>query len=204
MFNLSRRTILIIAIFLCCFVSAKAQEISSTKRAAIKELIVITKMSETSDMIFNLFMDNMENQITQDTIKTFSDDKSLSPKQREETISLATDFFKELFSEIKTSLNKKALFNEPYEEVVIKAYDKHFTEGEINEIVAFYKTPTGRKTIDKIPAIMMEIQNSFGNQASALIEKEVKAIVDAKLNALMEKLQEVKKPQKQPAVKKRS
>ncbi len=203
MFNLSKRMILFMTIFLCCFVSAKAQEISPTKRTAIKELIVITKMNETSDMIFNLLMDSFEEHITQDTIRTFNEDKSLSPKQREESVSLATDFFKELFREIKTSLNKNMIFNVPYEDVVIKVYDKHFTEDEIKEIVAFYKTPTGRKTIDKVPAIMLEVQNSFGNQASALIEKEVKAIIDSKLTELAEKLKAVKQTKKQPTEKKR-
>jgi hypothetical protein len=37
-----------------------------------------------------------------------------------------------------------------------KLYMAEFTEKELNEIIAFYKTPTGKKAIEKIPVIMQK------------------------------------------------
>lgn len=36
----------------------------------------------------------------------------------------------------------------------IDVYTEEFTEKELKEITAFYKTPTGKKTITKMPALM--------------------------------------------------
>jgi hypothetical protein len=61
----------------------------------------------------------------------------------------------------------------PYKEVMLKFLKKHmsfeslkgdiatiymeeFTEPELNEIMAFYETPTGRKTLEKMPRLMMK------------------------------------------------
>lgn len=35
-------------------------------------------------------------------------------------------------------------------------YKKHFTESEIKELLAFYKTPTGKKSIEKMPLLFRE------------------------------------------------
>jgi hypothetical protein len=58
----------------------------------------------------------------------------------------------------------------PYKEVMLKFFEKHmgfeslkddlvaiymevFTEEELNDIMAFYATPTGRKTLEKLPEL---------------------------------------------------
>jgi len=39
---------------------------------------------------------------------------------------------------------------------IIKLYMKEFTESELKELLAFYRTPTGKKTITKLPALVQE------------------------------------------------
>lgn len=38
----------------------------------------------------------------------------------------------------------------------IPLYDKHFTQDEIRQLIAFYQTPLGSKLIEKLPAITEE------------------------------------------------
>jgi len=39
---------------------------------------------------------------------------------------------------------------------LVPIYAKHFTHEEINRLLEFYRTPVGRKVIDKMPSIMQE------------------------------------------------
>jgi hypothetical protein len=39
---------------------------------------------------------------------------------------------------------------------MIPVYQKHFTKGDVDSLVAFYQTPTGQKLLKEMPAIMTE------------------------------------------------
>lgn len=45
-------------------------------------------------------------------------------------------------------------------EAMAPVYQKHFTKGDVNTLVAFYSTPTGQKLIQDTPAIMGEVMQS--------------------------------------------
>jgi hypothetical protein len=49
--------------------------------------------------------------------------------------------------------------NMPLDEMMdsmVPAYQKHFTEGDINNLIAFYSSPTGAKLLRELPEIMAE------------------------------------------------
>lgn len=65
----------------------------------------------------------------------------------------------------------------------VRIYAKHFTENELQDLVAFYATPTGRKSIEVMPQLMSEgMQAGIDNlspkieavMAEAIEEREMK------------------------------
>jgi uncharacterized protein len=44
------------------------------------------------------------------------------------------------------------------EEMTVRAYDKYFTEDDVNDLIKFYSTPIGQKTITVMPQLMVELQ----------------------------------------------
>ncbi|WP_319560144.1 DUF2059 domain-containing protein [Marispirochaeta sp.] len=40
--------------------------------------------------------------------------------------------------------------------LIVPIYDRHFTHGEIKDIISFYETPTGSKLIQELPEISEE------------------------------------------------
>src|SRR5208282_2030308 len=49
--------------------------------------------------------------------------------------------------------------NMPWDEItqaMVPAYQKHFTKGDIDNLVAFYSSPTGEKLLRELPSIMTE------------------------------------------------
>jgi hypothetical protein len=52
-----------------------------------------------------------------------------------------------------------ALFSERADDLIermVPLYERHFTSGELAELILFYKTPTGRKAIQALPQLMQE------------------------------------------------
>jgi uncharacterized protein len=62
--------------------------------------------------------------------------------------------------EAKMNAMMDDMFNKmPMDEMMqamVPAYQKHFTKGDIDNLVAFYSTPTGEKVLRELPAIMSE------------------------------------------------
>ncbi len=58
------------------------------------------------------------------------------------------------YKEIMLRFLKKHMGFQSLKEDIVAIYIEEFTEKELNEIIAFYETPTGRKTIEKMPKLM--------------------------------------------------
>jgi len=66
--------------------------------------------------------------------------------------------------EDRTNKMTDDMFKEmPFDEMMqamVPVYQKHFTKGDIDALVAFYSSPTGQKTLRELPAIMSEAMES--------------------------------------------
>ena len=52
----------------------------------------------------------------------------------------------------------------PFDEMMqamVPAYQKHYSKGDIDALVAFYSTPTGQKVLETMPAVMAESMESM-------------------------------------------
>lgn len=54
---------------------------------------------------------------------------------------------------------------EVMESISYPLYDKYFTSAELQDLIAFYKSPTGRKTISVMPGLLAE---SIGRASAAM------------------------------------
>ncbi len=85
-----------------------------------------------------------------------------------------------------TKYNKKILNPSAFAKSVQELYASEFTEQEIREIVAHYKTPAGKKALEKLPLLM----NKSNKLAMELVEKADKNGIREELQKEMEKLME--------------
>jgi hypothetical protein len=77
--------------------------------------------------------------------------------------------------------------NLPWEEVLnsmVPVYQKHFTKGGIDALVAFYNSPTGQKVLRELPGIMAEsMQNTtpiikkYIDRMDRDLEEEIAAMI---------------------------
>jgi hypothetical protein len=85
------------------------------------------------------------------------------------------------FEERMNKMTDEELKNFPVEEMLqamIPVYQKHWTKGDVDAMVAFYSTPTGQKVLRELPATMAE-----GMQA-------MQPILQKRMNGMMERVQQ--------------
>ena len=66
----------------------------------------------------------------------------------------------------------------PVMDAIVRIYDKHYTQEDIDGLLAFYKTPLGKKYLQELPAIQRE-STAFGQEWGAKKGAEVGAEMQA-------------------------
>jgi hypothetical protein len=66
---------------------------------------------------------------------------------------------------------------------MIDLYMRTFTEAEIRDLIAFYRTPTGRKSLEKLPQVMQESYR-LGEQLAEQHKGELVAMIQARMKEL--------------------
>ncbi len=83
-----------------------------------------------------------------------------------------------------TKLMNDMLTNMPWEQMTqatVPAYQKHFSNGDINNLIAFYSSPIGQKFLQEMPEVtgesmqaMMPIMRKYMNDAQERMRQQIK------------------------------
>jgi hypothetical protein len=77
----------------------------------------------------------------------------------------------------------------PWDEMLqsmVPVYQKHFTKGDIDAVVAFYSTPTGQKLLREMPAMMAESMQTM----MPLLRKHMDAMTEQMQEQVAEMIKE--------------
>lgn len=188
---LKKITLTFFMIFFALFMKANAQsEIAPDKQAAIKELVALINADNKAEAMVGVLsaqMDSMRETIIDSVLKERTDINASEKQTIREYLLAEQDASTKRFQE---RLMQKINFTEMINEISVVVYDKYYTLEEIRELVAFYKTPTGQKTlktmtplladtlrltqeriVPKIPVVLKELQDEEKQE----IERQVNA-----------------------------
>jgi hypothetical protein len=104
----------------------------------------------------------------------------------QETINRLTDNLIQRFPKLNSVKDKILDFYKKYlgwdkiKDDVAKVYAKHFTAKEIEDLLTFYKSPTGKKALKELPAITMEARE-IGMRKVASHIGELESIIKSAL-----------------------
>ena len=133
---------------------AKAQdEIKPEKRALIKELYLATRADKLAESFTNMILTQME----RDLPKRLSESPEMQhvrSKDRQQAQTALVESSARVFRRFKELMPERINFTEVMEQMFYPIYDKFFTETELKDLVTFYKSPTGQKSIGVMPQLM--------------------------------------------------
>jgi hypothetical protein len=70
-----------------------------------------------------------------------------------------------------TSALKEVLDWNKLEPMYVRVYQKSFTQGEVDGLIAFYKTPTGQALLTKMPLVMQNTLNEMQQMMQPMMQR---------------------------------
>jgi hypothetical protein len=142
------------------------------KLELIRELIALSGAEDASQRLVEVSLAQLEVAYDPMLDEILRSEAELSDEEKETLRRHLADFdrfstrFRERFAE---RIDVSALL----ESVYVPLYAEHFSEQELGEVVAFYRTPTGRKLVRVLPVLVQQ-----GMQRTLpLVEPRVMALV---------------------------
>jgi uncharacterized protein len=155
------------------------QPISAEKKALIEELLLATEAEKMTGSVIDTMLNSLEKQYPVIIQEMTEDTPGLTPAQKKKLNAQSRGFawFSKTFRE---RLPQRVNFKELIEKISYPLYDKYFTENDLKDLIAFYKSPTGKKTLSVLPALLNDSMQKSGellipvltNLAQEIIEEE--------------------------------
>jgi hypothetical protein len=141
----------------CALVSAYAQTSTAPSDASLKELLQLSG----SEKLINDMQQQMKGMFA-NSMKQALPSQGVSAEQTAMMEKMQTKM-SDLLSEELSWSNMEALY--------LGVYKESFTQDEINQLIAFYKSPTGQMFVQKMPTVMQKTMLATQQRMGPLMEK---------------------------------
>ncbi|MFY9609514.1 MAG: DUF2059 domain-containing protein [Blastocatellia bacterium] len=149
--------------------AAKAQdEINPEKRALIKELYLATRADKLAESFTNVILTQMERDLPK-MLSELPEMTDLRSKDRQQAQTAMVETSARAFRRFKELMPERIHFAEVMEQMFYPIYDKFFTEKELKDLVAFYQSPTGQKSISVMPQLMQDAMQRSSQALNAKV-----------------------------------
>ena len=155
--------------------AAKAQdEIEPAKRALIKQLYMATRADKMAESFTKIILTQMERDLPK-MLSESPEMMDLKGRDREQVQRTIVETSARIFRRFKELMPQRIKFAEVMEQMFYPIYDKFFTEEELKDLVAFYKSTTGQKSIEVMPQLM---QDAIQRSSQALNAKVMELVTE--------------------------
>jgi uncharacterized protein len=145
------------------------QTLTTAKRDLIREFLVVTESEANTNKLVVTYVEETSKQYPKIMEGVIDGDPDLGPAQK--------NLIKAGLSERRAQFTKRFLeliqerinVGKIVEEISYILYDKHFTEAELKDLIAFYKTPTGKKSLSVMPQLLAESMQLSGEKLTPVL-----------------------------------
>jgi uncharacterized protein len=167
-----------VVLLFAVLVAASAQtDMPAEKRALIRELLDLTGGAAMAEQLTQIVLSQFQQNYTTMMQNLLTQRQDISAEERQRLLARLASF--ENFSrKFMAKFPKRINISEILETVYSPLYDKYFNEQELEELIAFYRTPAGRKAIVVLPALMQEGMQGTAQQVGPMVMSVVQEIIE--------------------------
>jgi uncharacterized protein len=135
--------------------SAKSSKktILKSKKELISQLLEIAGGKQTYDQTQQIILSQQKQELPKILKQMIESYSSLTPSQKKDAYAKAIQNMSAALDELGQYLSAETTYQELLERVYYPIYDQYFTEADLRDLVAFYKTPIGKKLISISPQL---------------------------------------------------
>jgi hypothetical protein len=175
---------LILCVLLCgAAVRAPAQQqeqqsMTPEKRALIKELIDAIESRKTAQSMMDAMVAQTEKLSEELMRANISDRGNLTREEQEEHRQKVKETRARLNKRVRELMAQRIDLAKVLEEVSYTIYDKYFTEGEIKDLIVFYRSTTGKKYIGLMPNLVADSMAKTAELITPKLQQIFKDMMD--------------------------
>jgi uncharacterized protein len=135
------------------------------KKALIKELFGLLNSGNAAEAIAIQFLDQFQEGgviLIKNDLRELIQAQKVSPAEKKRLEAEMDESAQRILTRLRAEFPKRINLDEILETVMLEVYDKFFTEAEMKDLIAFYKTPTGQKSIKILPQFSAEMLPRVG------------------------------------------
>ncbi len=183
-FSFFKRSVLAVVVCLACIANLNAQSpIAADKRAAIQELLNLIGVTQAAKATFVTLIDQYSQALAKNSVDSF-EKQNWPPETKEKATLLAQDFYKRVSARLREEVPQRIQYEEKVGRLYLDVYDQHFTESEIRELIAFYRSPAGQKFLEITPRVATVLQQTATAEFEAQTMSVTREIVAEELKKL--------------------
>jgi uncharacterized protein len=149
---------------------------SEGKRQLILELINLINQRTSMEAVVDPILREMESVVGALYNEQIQSSAEYTPEEKEQLIKDRKTISDEVSARFRERLAKEVDFQTLQRDLMLKLYSEYFSEQELSDLVAFYRTPTGQKTLTVIPQLMGEsirLSSEFVGSRAMQISRDV-------------------------------
>ena len=175
---------------------ASAQEaVSAEKLALIREYLQVAGGSKSANERTDMMLSFQEAESAKMAASMIEMDDKLSPSDKAAAKKMTVEISQRTMKRTREFFSKEVDMEKMVEEIIIPIYDKHFSETELRDLIAFYKTPTGRKSTELMPELMKATMTSFSEKLTPKLQEFFKRMAEEEYAVVRKELLDAaKKP----------
>jgi len=165
-------------------VASAQQQITPEKRALIKELLEVTGGQKNAQAIIDAILSQNEKNLPKLLSAIYSDDKTLTPDEKTHLQQEFAESFVRISKRLHELFPQRINLAQLVEDISYPIYDKYFTESELRDLITFYSSSTGRKSIELTPKLLVESLEKTSEIIVPKIQQLMKEVMNEELKRL--------------------
>lgn len=166
----------------CLFQTCSWAQISGKKAELISQVLDITAADKVSDGLRNTIFSQMKKDYP-NIVSTFVErQKELEPTQKAQLYQYLIEDEESFLEMFKSMYAKRSNITRSMRDIYFDLYDKYFSEQELKDLVVFYSSETGQKSLKVMPQLFQESMNRSKEVLNPYIIELVDQIMQEEAN----------------------
>lgn len=160
-----------------------AQEATSPdKKNLLKELLILTNVQGNAEAVRQTISSQIEKDVLQLLTQAVnSNGRSLSEENRDKAKQMVEESAKRASQRFEVLSAQKVNYSQLVEEVSYEMYDKFYTTDELKDLISFYKSATGQKSIKVMPQLFAESMLRTSERLNPQLQSLIKEVMDEEM-----------------------
>jgi hypothetical protein len=179
----------LLAVLLVLLASTVCAQIPSAEAgvAQVRELLALSGADKQYEETLSRTMDDIRADFGQGFVDAVKD-KTLDPAKQQQAQAIAERHMNEALKDYRETIGQIMSYERLVNEVYAPLYLKHFTPAELADVIAFFKSPSGRKFAAAAPQLVQDSMRAVSARYMPQLNRRMNQLMRERMQKMAEEI----------------